>query len=475
MSTRFTRFSTLVLLAHLSACNSGTSVVDGASCYPEAAKPWITGVSSRDSSSTRDPGGPYSIFLDGSASMVGYIRGGTADERPLADLVGMLPQLDTIDRSNVEVVRFDRKLTSLSEKDVSRMQTEAGYLCAQGTAGCDAQESHIDQALAKAAAGDPKALTVIVSDLWLSNSEVLTTDGVALSKPLSDIFASGRSVALYGLESPYKGRVNDLPSGNRNVTANRRHLFVMAIGPLARVQAFQKAMQTSPSASIARDLSSGKARYSLFTLDSVLNSSRNASAFELERKSPLSKAHFLTVRQGVSVPSQFHLSKGQALRAADPAAVPGAIWSGVSDTAVLPGAVWRGPTAGRTSIYRQVSDKCAAKGADWRPEGELRGGWQGDEASSFRMDPAELATLPAGRYLLVGSLRRTSLLSPNPATAWMRDWSFGSTNESEAIKRPVMPTLNLGETARLLEVALLKSAEARPVEIGGFAVAVEVD
>jgi hypothetical protein len=407
--------------------------------------------------------------------MVGYIRGGTADERPLADLIGMLPQLDTIDRGKVEVVRFDRKLAALSDKDVSRMQTEAGYLCAKGGAGCDSQESHIDQALAKAAAGDPNSLTVIVSDLWLANSEVLTTDGVALSKPFADIFANGRSIAVYGFESPYRGQVNDLPSGNRNVSASRRHLFVVAIGPLARVRAFHKAMQTAPSASIARDIASGKARYSLFTRDAVLGPADSAGAVELEPKSPLSKAPFLTVRSGVRIASQFRFDKGKALRAADPAQAPSVIWQGISDTAALQGAVWRGATAGETLLYRQVGDNCAAGGGDWRPEGKLSGGWRNGDPASFKLEPAELVTLPAGRYLLVGSLRRTSLLSPNPATQWMRDWSFSSFNEGAAVKRPVMPTLNLGETARLLEVALLKSAEAKPITLGGFAIAVEID
>lgn len=474
MEKRFTRVLAAVLCVLLSACGGGSAVVQGATCYPEAAKPWITAAQT-EGGAVRDPGGKYSIFLDGSASMVGYIRGATADERPLADMIGMLPQLDTIDRSKLEVVRFDRKLTPLSEPAVARMQTEAAYLCPQGTAGCDAQESHIDQVLGQAAGGDASSLSVIVSDLWLANSEVLTTDGVALSKPLSDIFASGRSVAIYGFESPYQGRVNDLPSGNRNVTASRRHLFVVAVGPLARLQAFHKAMQTAPSASIARDLTGGKARYSLFTLEPVVTASDNAVGFELEPKSPLAKSTFLTVRSGVRIASQFRLDKGEALRASDPATAPGAVWRGVSDDTVLHGAVWRGPTAGQTLLYRQVGDECALKGGDWRPEGELRGGWRNGDPASFKIEPAELATLPAGRYLLVGSLRRTSLLSPNPATQWMRDWSFGSFNEAEAVKRPVMPTLNLGETARLLEVALLKSAEAKPITIGGFAVAVEIE
>lgn len=465
---RYLRAAGTMFAASLSACGDGDKIIDGASCYPEASRPWI-GAATAQAGAPRDSGGSLTIYLDGSASMVGYIRGATAESRPLADLIGLLQKLDTIESSKLEVVRFDRMFSILKPDEISRMQSEAGYLCPAGNADCDAQESHIDQALAKIAAADDQSLSVVVSDLWLANSEVLTTDGVALAKPLSDIFASGRSVAIYGFESPYRGRVNDLPSGARDVSATRRYLFVVAAGPLARLRALQQAMMTAPSAGIAADLASGKAHYSLFTLEPSIAAAGGSQAFALDRGSPLTKANFLKVRTNVRIP-QFALDKVKALRASSPA---GASWAGVGSEAILPGAVWEGASQGQTELYRQVGQSCAPKGGDWRAEGKLASGWR--DGASFALDPGELATLPTGRYLLVGAVRRTSLASPNPATQWMRDWSFGASNEAEAVQRPVMPTLNLAQTARLLEIALLKSAEARPMNIGGFAVAVDVE
>lgn len=441
----------------------------GASCYPDAARAWIGEGAKSVAMVSEDPGGTYSIYLDGSASMVGYIRGGSADSRPLADLVGMMPTLQGIDRGKVEIVRFDRRFTVLAQKDLGTMQVDSGYLCPPSNANCDAQESHIDQALAKIASSDAGGLSVVVSDLWLANSEVLTTDGVALSKPLADIFASGRSVAVYGFESAYSGRVNDLPSGNRNRTASRRYLFMIAVGPLKRLEALHSAMETAPSRSIAADLNSGKAHYSLFTLEPSVAAASGEQSFALAAKSPLTKTSFLPVRSGVKI-QQFHLDKGQALRAAGAA---GASWSGVATAHPVTGAVWEGSSDGHTSLFRMTGNKCLPNGGDWRAEGELNGGW-GSEAD-YQLDPAQLAALPAGKYLLVGTVQRTSLLSPNPATQWMRDWSFDSITESKAVNRPVMPTLNLAETARLLEVTLLKAAQRKPMNIGGFAVAVEIN
>lgn len=471
MIRRLREVLVIVTASSLTSCGGGGAPsIDGVDCYPEVARSWISGAAAT-STAVGDPGGPMSIYLDGSASMVGFIRGGTADEKPLADLIGMLPSLDTIDHGKITVSRFDRSFTELKEADVSRMQTEAGYLCPVANRNCDAQESHIDQALGRIAAEGPKSLSVIVSDLWLANSEVRTTDGVALSKPLADIFASGRSVAVYGFESPYSGRVSDLPSGSKTVVAGRRHLFLIVAGPVERLRAFREAMKNASSGSIARALGNGKAHYSLFTLDPVITDSHGTQPFELKPGGPLTKASFLTVRTGVRVP-QYHLDRGAALRTAG---TGGATWGGVSQAAVLPGAVWQGASQGTTKLYRRLSDKCLPNGGDWREEGTLSGGWRTVGGAGFTLEPSELATLPPATYLLVGSVRRTSLLSPNPATQWMRDWSFDAAGEAVAVKQPVMPTLNLAETARLLEVALLKSAEAKPMNIGGFAVAVEIE
>lgn len=461
----------MLAAAALASCGSdGPVTQDGTSCYPEAARPWITRASAAPGA-LRDPGGPMSIYLDGSASMVGFIRGGTANERPLADLIGLLPTLDTIDHAKLSVTRFDRSFTELKPGDVSRMQTEAAYLCPSGNRDCDAQESHIDQALERVAKEGPRSLSVVVSDLWLANSDVRTTDGVAFSKPLADIFSSGRSIAVYGFESPYAGRVSDLPSGSTGVTAKRRHLFLMVAGPVERLRAFRDAMRNAPSASIARALGDGKAKYSLFTLEPVILAADERRPFELQGNGALNKGSFLTVRTGVRVP-QYQLDRSAALRASSPA---GARWAGVTNADVLPGAVWQGASRGTTRLYRRVSDKCLPNGGDWRDEGLLEGGWSDGEGSSFTLKPSDLATLPPATYLLVGSAQRTSLQSPNPATQWMRDWSFDAATEAAAVKAPVVPTLNLAETARLLELALLKSAEAKPMNIGGFVVAVKVE
>ncbi len=123
-------------------------------------------------------------------------------------------------------------------------------------------------------------------------------------------------------------------------------------------------------------------------------------------------------------------------------------------------------------MYRMTGSKCLPGSGDWRPEGRSDDGWRGD---AYALTPSALATVPRGTYLLVGNLRRTGLESPNEATRWMREWSFDASGEKAALQRRTMPTLNLAETARLMENALAQAAERRPVDIGGFAAAVQID
>jgi hypothetical protein len=381
----------------------------------------------------------------------------------------MLPRLPGISSTSVELVRFDRRVSVVQPTDLKRLQTPQGYFCPTERATCDAQESHVDQALARAAEAKGDALSVIVSDLWLTNSEVLTTGGVALSRPLTDILASGRGVAVYGFESPYAGRVYDLPSGTTGPSAPRRYLFVMAIGSPARLDAFHAAMLRAPSATIARDVGSSTAHYSLFTTEPVKQAVAGTQAFAIANGGPLIKAAFLTVRQGVRIP-QFKLDRAQALRIGNDSG--SVAWAGVSATEMRPGAVWKGPTQGVTSVFRMTGSKCLPHAGDWRSEGRNDDGWHGD---AYSLNPSALATLPRGSYLLVGNLRRTGLESPNQATQWMRDWSFDASGERAALKRSTVPTLNLAETARLMENALAQAAEKRPTDIGGFAAAVQID
>ena len=71
-----------------------------------------------------------------------------------------------------------------------------------------------------------------------------------------------------------------------------------------------------------------------------------------------------------------------------------------------------------------------------------------------------------------GAGANLALTSPNPGDAWMRDWSFSSETQGQvlATQHDIFPTLNLAETARLLENVLTEAAQQHPSVVGGFTV-----
>jgi hypothetical protein len=140
-----------------------------------------------------------------------------------------------------------------------------------------------------------------------------------------------------------------------------------------------------------------------------------------------------------------------------------------------PGAVWSGPAQGSTKVWRLKGSAPCAPDA-WTPLADYPSGWSGQTFTLAASDAS--ARLPkGGTYLLAGSLQRTGLESPNPANAWMREWSFNPSTAPAvlAAKPAVFPTLHLAETARILETALDQAARARPTELAGFTVVVRVD
>ena len=456
----------------LAACGSARAPADGAACFPPDARPWIA-ATPQTAPGHADPGGPMKLFIDGSASMAGFIAGGTGEDRPFADLVRLLPALDGIDHHAVSAARFDRRMHDVPMAQLSAMEGAAAYLCPRTAPDCDRNESHLADPLDAIAAErtGAGALSLVLSDLWLDDRTLRTSGTAALARPLDAILESGRAIAVYGFESPYAGRIADLPSGRRDVTARRHPFYLIAVGPTARLAALDAALATSASPAIARAFASGRVGRALFTPEPRAGELADDRPLVAQGAKSLAETTFLKVRAGVGV-QQFALDRSAALRAAIAKPEPGAVWRGIPANAFRPGAVWRGPVTGTTAVYRLVSERCDAR--DWQPLSPMRGGWSGGASPGFTLDPANAARLPTGDYLLVGRALRVSLDQPNRATAWMRDWSFDADTEAAAVNRPVMPTLRLAEIARLLEAASMHAAQRRPVPIGGFAVGLRV-
>lgn len=454
------------------AAEAGASPLD---CFPAAARPFLPHATDAPARAAGASPGSATVYVDGSGSMAGFLRAATGRERPLQDLVS--PDLLSGALGGPTAFRrFGEAIHPVAPSEVAALAAPESFACAAGRP-CDNAESRLDRVFAEVAAQPAGAVSLVVTDLWLANPQARTSGVVDMAAPLARIFETGRSVAVYGLAAPYAGRVYDLPSGRADVTAARRPLFLVAVGPDARLRSLDDGLRASPSELLQAGLADGRVRRSLFTrTPGAVGGARSLSA--PGGGGPLAAAPVLAAREGVRI-AQLTVSRRAAREAASgrgPASAGAPPrWSGPEPAGLAPGAVWSGPLKPQLVAFESRGETCRAD-RDWRDFGALPGGWTAGAGGrwSFALTPATLGDLRPGRYLLVGSLVRTGLDQPNPADRWMRDWSFAPGDPERVGADGVFPVLNLAETARVLETALAADARARPAAVDGWTAAVRV-
>jgi hypothetical protein len=451
----------------------------GLDCFPERAGRWLSAdAGPSEFEGRRDRGGPVTLYLDASGSMVGYIDGATETSRPLHDMIATIPGMFS-GASEVGFRAFGTRVREIEVAERSRLAERDFYTCrGKPAAECDNQETRLDLVLREIEA-DADRLSIVVTDMWFSDPASTTTGLVPLAAPLENILASGRAVGVYGLPAPFRGTIHDLPGGGSTSFAGERPLIVLAIGPTDRVRRFGEQMARSPAASLARGFSDGSARQAIFTLNPSAGGERSIQPLRGGTDPRVQQAQILEAMEGVRV-QQFRIQRSGAMREPTESTVLPA-WEGPSEAAFLPNAVWRGPLAARLAIWERQGQRCSAE--DWVDPVHVDGGWKdisGPGHKRFELDPGAFVAefRRPGIYLVTAEVARTSLDEPNEATGWLRDWSFGGhqgTNNPTSADGAFFRTLHLAEFARLLENSLADAAERNPGPIMGFTFVVQVE
>jgi len=438
------RFAAAVLAVCASlAC--GLSAASAALCLPP-------GVGSAGRLAGAAPStGALNVYLDGSGSMAGYAAGATQDMRPLGDLIATLTQSARTRGVHIQFSAFGKSIRPIGggPAGVDRYATVSAYRCQ----GCDNQESHIDAVLRQIADGDRAGVSVVVTDFWLDNRSFAGSPQVALGGPLSEILGQGRTIGVMGVRSPFKGRIYDFPSGGMYADATERPLFVLLIGGSADVAATYAALVQSSSPALSSSLN----HYSVFSthVDGAWVSARALS--------PVGGG----VTRAVSIaPERLPNVQQFALRRDTAALQRGGI-EGVFDAggAMPVGAVWSGPLKASTRVWR-LRDEGSLAGCGpqtWTELNSLTGAWlpAGGARARFVLSPATSPLMPGGGiYFVAGYLGVKRLDAPNPADAWMRDWSFNASQEASLRSRRArfFPTLNLADLAGAMESSLARAA-----------------
>ena len=475
--------ASLVASFVLSGCGADrpSGIANQLDCFPQPSRAWIarTGTASDSAAARAATGGATlkaaTIYVDRSASMMGYIAGATTMDRPFQDVIGTFPA--SLAEMGVETRfrAFGRTVTPPVRDGAALLKPEH-YACASRDD--EACESHIDDVL-KIVEGQRDQMAIIVTDLWFSNSSVDTSALAALQPSLREILKD-RAISVYGIAAPFNGKIYDLPAGQGQLGsmpyAGTHPLYVLVIGPDADVRAFDTRLQRSGSPAIAAGVAErGSWKRAIFTA-APTNEAELAAKPLSDGSSPLFRAGSSEVFNGLAVQQFTYNPDLDRPGAAKGNSATFPTWSGPDPSLFIPHSVWQGPTQLRVRVWRRRDNQCTSR--SWIELNNLAGDWPRVEPGGkvdFHLEPGLVRQTfrQEGTYVLTGEMRRLSVMQDNPQTAWMKQWSLPMVGGNYvAPSGPMFPTLNINEFGRILQDALADTTEAQSRPVTGFTVMV---
>jgi hypothetical protein len=475
----------LFVIPLVSSCEYKAPVGDGAKCFPAETQKWLTKSAPPAPSGSANRAAPtaegVTLYIDRSASMVGYVKGATVNERPYQDLLSVLPNVSREVSPKFTLRAFGKAIGEPLSGGAATAQAASFFSCGEQAAGtpCDNQETRLDVVFERIA-NNSKEVSIIISDLWLSNSDLQTSGLTALQPTLANILKSGRSISIYGIEAPFSGTIYDLPTGSGklskvNYQGGYHPLYVIIVGPKKDLVRIDTELARSGSSFLAQGVTSGSIKHSFFSLSPQSTEPNPADRFELAPNPNIIQSAFMET-PGVAI-QQFEVLKASGLSTTQTAAT--LTWSAPRPEMFARNAVWAGPMDTTMKVWQRVDEACQP--SDWLPPATTTKGWSksANGQTSVAIDPFAMPELFPSKatYLIAPVVVRTSLTSPNPQNAWMYGgWNLNPNNAAQvALNRPrVFPTMNLSEIARLLESSLAKAAEQQPAELAGRPILVKI-
>jgi len=454
----------LVLTVALGGCGADNDLVP-ARCLPGAppvARERLAAVDALD------------IYLDVSQSSTnfGRARGETAYRNLVAWLVDLRGEF-----AEVRSFGFAERIAEIDE-DVF---VGAARGDANPCRACGLQESRLDDVLAAIASPDARgSLAVVVTDLWLDNSELIGSARLALQRPIRSILAAGHAIGVLGVAAPYSEQVYDLPgsSGRSSIRAGgveRRPVFVLVIGPPDQVVEIERRI----TGEVFMNAVAGDRHFSLF---SPALGTIGPVEHRLEPRTAVVQRAWVLAVEGADIPG-FLIDR----RTVDPLlsedADPG-------PALVAPIADAGHSGAPKPADYELALDawtlvppepSVACNDGVWLPIDVGRAFEQftdADDRPAIGLDathPDLLAIRPGEIVFVRYQAAVASLQQGGPATSWLDDWSFDERDARDlaADPPPFFPTLNLSEFGRILEIAMGELVAGEAVARGSVLLSVE--
>ena len=422
------------------------------------------------------------VYLDVSQSSTNFGRG--QGESPYRNLIAWLLNL---------TAEFEEAQTYGFAEGIAAVDSEVFVQAARGVTNpchnCGFRESRLDEVLARLAARESReSFNVVVTDLWLDNSELVGNARLALLGPIRKILADGRAIGVLGVTAPYSGQVYEIPdsAGTTTIPAgqvSQRPVFALLIGPPAQVIALEQrlTLDVLVEGTIERH----------FVLFTPALAATGPTELRLTANNPAVRQAYVLRIEGKNEPG-FEIDRG----AINPYAEMGD-GTGVYLTAPIPH-----PRDGipRSSGYELAAEmwtlwppepaKACEAGA-WVPrdtEGALdvlrlpdRSLLAGQRRAADEPAPGWMVRLAASRLSMlqpgdIAFLRyRVALGSLERGASFPDEWNFDAEDARQHVAEPPtpFPALHLAEFGRILELAMSEQVVGEIIAEGNVQIKVE--
>jgi len=183
------------------------------------------------------------IYFDQSLSMQGYTINQPGHENFYVNVIDDLQQIAENIGDKTYYHSFGKRIIPIKENKISQVITPPFYTCKDAASECNNQESkiHLPFKMAKA---NPDGTYIIVTDLFLSSKQLVSTTKSQLTKPLKSILKKGKSVGIIGVMSSFNGTIYDIPTregGTISYTeAQKRPFYIIIIGDQKEINQVRK-------------------------------------------------------------------------------------------------------------------------------------------------------------------------------------------------------------------------------------------
>ena len=419
------------------------------------------------------------VYLDVSASATNFGRGNGASfyKVLIAWLLTASPEF-----AETRMLGFADRIGDI-DADVLRA-------AARGTVNpcgrpCGFTESRLNDVLNEIANEPDGALAMVITDLWLDNSELIGRSQLSLQVPVRRIMEAGRAIGLLGASVPYSSEVYDVPrrSGTATIPAGRieqRPLFVLLIGGPQEVVDLRDRLVRELFVNPA----GAQVHFSLFTPSLAPG---GPAEHRLVGQGPGVRPTLMFPIERLNVPGlRIDRSSIQTRGLGDDAAGERDVFSGAVATVVQGEGERHAPAPAAYDLDAEAwtltggGPAAACEAGAWLPV-DVGGALQtstGPSGPEIALDVAHPDLLGIRRGEIVFAryrLRVGSLERGGRRTAWIDDWSFGAEDAADLLDDPppLFPALNATDFREILETAMSEYVQGETVAQGGILFSVD--